>query len=204
MKNQSITSADLMNQNFKKGIILLFFVLAAGICTGQTKKTGLTLTASTSLSGNGFGAIYNPGISLISGNSRFGIAAAIQSHTMNFSGAQMNYEYELTEGCDEDQRIHLFVFANATYFSNASLSKRWIAMERKVAPENTLALESLKFNSVEGYAGFGAKCRLSNHLDLFGSVGAGGWYTISGNRQLFREYCSPSIQLKAGISWSFN
>jgi len=191
-------------KGIKKLFLVAFMVSISNQTLSQT-STKLGLTLSRSSSGNGFGSFYDPGVSLQINKNQFDFTANIQHRKMNFRGGQLTYIYNIFEGeNDPGNRIGLFVFSSVRYISNAYLSKNWVALEQRVAPESNVSFSSLTFNCIEAYAGFGAKCSISNRLKLHSSIGMGGWGTLSGNKKIYRDYASQSLTLKVGFTYSIH
>jgi hypothetical protein len=173
----------------------------------QNRNSKFGISASSSLSGAGFGIMYTPAIYYKINDFRLGVGLNIQKRNLNISGSQINFEYTM---CDEEKKslhggyigsLELYAFSTVKYSTNSYLSNSQILLEKRVAPDNNLSLEKLKFSAAELYAGFGLKIRITKHIKWGNSIGFGGWRTLTGENSLYREYNSVSIYLNTCLSF---
>lgn len=209
MKNQKVTIGQKAQQTIKGMYIVALSLLLNNNVSSQIKNSFYGISASSSLSGIGFGAMYTPGVYYKTDKSKFELGLNFQKRTMKMSGIQTNFEYTLFDdqkGCYNDGLagdIELFTFLTLRYHANAYLSQGQINREKKITPDSNLPLSDLKFSAIEGYAGFGLKIRVVGHLKWSNSVGFGGWKTVSGENSLYREYNAISLGLNSGLSYDF-
>jgi hypothetical protein len=205
MKNLITSFGRTVKQKVKGLLSSLLLIGFVAISIGQTNQMRFGFVISRSSSGNGFGSFYHPGINVSVGKSEIDLTANFQHKKMNFSGGMVSYRYNVMEGDNNPgERMGLFVFSDIKFISNAHLSNRSADLERRISPESSVNFSSLKFSTVEGYAGFGAKYTVCKPLQVYGSIGMGGWCTLSGTSKLHREYNSQSLSLKVGVICSFN
>jgi len=191
-------------KGIKNLFLVAFMVSISNQALAQTStKVGLTLSRSSS--GNGFGAFYNPGITINHNRSQFMLAAKIQQTKMHLSGGQMSFEFAVMEGSNEPGcRTELFVFTTTKFIHTAFLTKRNSELERWVNKESQTDFNNLKFTTFEAYAGFGAKLWLSEKVKLGSSIGFGGYGTLNKVGNLNRESKSMSISFNLGITANLN
>lgn len=178
-------------------------------------------TMSWSGSSSGFGAMYNPGVFISKGNCTSVLALNIQQRRMNFSGLQYTFEYSIINlmksvgGWYENEHVNssyyynnqdqseskfdFFLFANVKYNFNAYLGMERMKIEKYIYPESDINLAKLKFSDVEGCFGFGGKINVTEQLKIKGSIGVGGYNTLSGEKKLDREYSNAGLFFKIGL-----
>lgn len=209
MKNQNLKSGQNIKLSVKCISIVALAILLSTNVFSQNKKSGFGISASTSISGAGFGTLYTPGVYYSKNKTKIELGLNIQKRKLNTSGAQINVEYLLfsdEKGCYNDGLmgdVELFSFATIRYNSSAYLSKGQIGREKKINPDNNMSYGNLKLSAIEGYAGFGLKVRIIDNLKWNNSIGFGGWQTLSGEKTLYREYSSVSLTLGSSLSYDF-
>lgn len=209
MKNKNLKFGQNIQQSLKGICIVALSLLVSTNAVSQTKKTHFGVSASSSLSGAGFGTMYTPGVYYKTDKTKIELGLNIQKRKFNMSGMQVNFEYILFDdqkGCYNDGLmgdLELFSFATVRYNSSAYLSKGQIGREKKINPDNNRSFDNLKFSAIEGYVGLGLKIRVVDNLKWSNSIGFGGWKTLSGDKSLYREYNSVSIALNTGLSFDF-
>jgi hypothetical protein len=189
----------------KKAVVAL--CIMKSVVSNAQVNAGFNLSRYST--GSGFGATYAPGINISTGKHAFDLALNVQERKMNVSGGQLTYAYTIFNGAtDKDicarEKWELFLFLNATYNPNSILGNHQIRTENKVATETTVDFTRLRFSSMEGYVGFGANLRITDRFKWTNAIGIGGWNTLKGQRDLYREYSSMSLYLKTGFSFSIN
>ena len=209
MKNQNLKIGQNIKLSVKCISILALSILISTKMFSQNKKSGFGISTSSSISGAGFGTMYTPGIYYQFNKTKIELGLNIQKRKLNTSGAQINFEYLLfndEKGCYNDGlmgNIELYSFATIRYNSSAYLSKGQVGREKKINPDNNVRYDNLKLSAIEGYAGFGVKIKLVDNLKWNNSIGFGGWQTLSGGNNLYREQSSVSLTLGSSLSYDF-
>ncbi len=202
---------DFKNAEFKKVIYILFFCLLFLLtknesCNAQGLKFGIS--AMSSISGNGFGSEYSPGVFFIKGRKRLETGVMIQKRGLNVSGYRVNYAYTVFDGAilkDEgNHNLELFFFLDGIYHNNAKLGISQLRLENQVKKRgSTIKFDELRYKSAEGYTGFGLRIKITDHLKWANAIGIGGWGTLYGEKKLDREYQGFGIMLKTNLTFQF-
>lgn len=183
------------------GMLLLIFASLMGFSQDEKLKIGLKL--STYVSGNGFGGTFSSGIYLKKGRSLLEVAPNFQYKDSKIKGGSLSYEFSLEEGdASPGNRVDLFVFASGRYFRNASLCKKAAKIERQVNNESKIDFNKAEFGTFEFYAGVGARYCLNQKFKISAGMGFGGYYTYSGQTNVYRETSSPSLTLKTSLAYA--
>lgn len=209
MENQNLKFAEKAQKPFK-GICILALLLCLNnslLSQGESAKFGISATSS--ISSDGFGTMYTPGVFYQKNNCKIELGMNVQKRKLNISGMQVNFEYTLfddSKGCYEGSLagdMELFAFSTIKYSSRAYLSTSQIKIEKMIGKDSNILYEDLKYTAVEGYVGLGLKVKLSNKLKFNNSIGLGGWKTLEGENCLYRNYDGVSISLTTGLSYDF-
>ncbi|MDP2385428.1 MAG: hypothetical protein Q8M29_03580 [Bacteroidota bacterium] len=210
MKNLEMSQLS-KNSKFISSLnkIILSVVIASTSMYAQENKARLGMSATSSVTGSGFGTIYSPGIFLTTGKSLFEAGLSVQKRKLNVSGARINYEYTVFDGatspCSEysNERLELYFFANATYHNSAYLSKAQLRLEKQVNKESSMKFNELKYNAAEMYGGFGLRIKVLNKLKWVNSMGVGGWKTFKGETNLERACTDMGLLFSTKIMYTF-
>ena len=209
MKNKNLKFAEKAQQSFKGICILALSLCLNNSLLSQDKHEKFGISATSSISSDGFGTMYTPGVFYQKNNCKIELGMNIQKRKLNISGMQANFEYTLfddSKGCYEKNLagdLELFVFSTIKYSSSAYLSTSQIKIEKMIGKDNNISYENLKYTAVEGSVGVGLKIKLSNKLKFNNSIGLAGWKTLEGENGLYRDYNGVSISLTTGLSYDF-
>lgn len=209
MKNQYLKFAQKAQQSFKGVCIVALSLCLSSSLLSQSETAKFGVSATSSISGAGFGTMYTPGVFLQKNNCKIELGMNIQKRKFNISGMQANFEYTLfddSKGCYEGDLagdLELFVFSAIKYSSNAFLSTSQIKREKMINKDSNVPYENLKYMAVEAYVGVGLKVKLTSKLKFNNSIGFGGWKTIRGENRIYRDYNGMSISLTTGLSYNF-
>lgn len=94
----------------------------------------------------------------------------------------------------------MFLYLNARYNSNLVLGDFQIRVEKKVNPECSTDFSNLKFSTAEMYLGFGVRTKITKKIKWVNSIGIGGYKTLSGAEDIYREGSTICLTLKTGLS----
>lgn len=209
MKTQTLKIGQKAQQTVKGVCIVALSLCLNNNLLSQNQSPKFGVEATSSISGAGLGTIYAPGLYYKANDCKIELCLNIQNRKFNISGIQVNFEYTLfddSKGCYNASLagdLELFVFSTIKYNANAFLSNSQIKREQKVSPDKNLPLENLKFSVVEGYVGTGLKVKLSERVKWSNSIGFGGWKTLKGEQNLYRDYNGVSIGLNTSLSMDF-
>lgn len=201
-------------KNYSVSVILitLLIIMLSLTVFGQGGKPRITpfgVSVNSTVSGAGFGTQYNICGFYQFRNNSFAIGPVFQHRNGNYSGINANYEYNLFDGSEHDydcynfRMIELNSFITTTYHYNAILGNKQIRTETRVNPENTINYGSLKYSAIEAYLGFGLNLKISPRFKWANSVGFGGWTTLKGEDNVYREKQCFSVMLRTGFSYQF-
>ena len=191
---------------FKAITFILVLILQSNFSNAQISKKCFGLILNTTTTGNGHGLIFSPGIIFNSNKSQLALEFNFQKRNGNFSGTQLTYEYAIYNGsnprnlyCDKDI-FDVFLYLNARYNSNLVLGDNQIRIEKKADPESSTDFSNLKFSTAEMYLGFGVRTKIAKHIKWVNSIGIGGYETLSGAKDIYREGSTICLTLKTGLS----
>ncbi len=208
MKNQKTKFGQKVQYTFKGVCILALSFSLNNAMHSQNEKTKFGISATTSMSGQGFGAMYTPSLFYKLNDCKIELGLNIQKRKFNISGMQINFEYTLFDESKEYNNscagdLELFVYSTIKYNCNAYLSKSQINSEKMIVTDSKIPFDDLKFTALEAYIGFGLNVKLTERLKCCNSIGFGGWKTLKGERYLFRDYNGVSIMLTTGLALNF-
>lgn len=218
---------------FKKSILILILVFSATfnfVCNAQPldKSTDSVSIISTdlipedsletddyndtyaiamtsSITGCGQGVYYVPFIVLHSKIGFFALGPTIQKEKMNFSGFQLNYEYNLLGKNPADSnyfdRLELYTFLNGSYQFNAMLSQTSQKNELLAIQNNP---NPTLLRVFEGYAGMGIRIELFTNLKWFNCIGFGGYKILDAPANLIHDKKGLGMFLRTGLSYEFD
>lgn len=176
---------------------------------GKPRITPFGLSANATLSGAGFGSQYNICGSYHFNNSTISAGPVFQHRNGNYSGINASYEYTLFDGSAHDydcynfRKLELNSFITTTFHHNAILGNKQLRTEKKVNPESAVNYGTLKYTAIEAYVGFGLNLRISSRFKWTNAIGFGGWTTLKGYDNVYREKQCCSIMLRSGFSYQF-
>lgn len=189
--------------------LLVAFVLISSQVFSQDRFINVGVGASSTVGGCGFGTIYNPSIHVSKGPLQIELAASIQKRKLNLTGAQLTFEYNIFDGCNNTfdkfarEGFQVFLFTSANYNQGAYLGKSQLKVEKRVASDSEVNFDALRYNTVDMTAGFGVKVQFLKNFKWVNSVGFNGWKTLQGEKATYREYASFCLKLKSGVTYDF-
>lgn len=208
MKKNYLTLFEKVLKVNAFSLITMLCVLVSGGASAQKSKPALGVSLTSSLTGIGFGTQYSPGLFLVSGKKRIEAGPVFQKRDMNFTGFRANFSYTVYDGATAlypgNEKLELFFYNEAIWHNSAKLGKSQMQLEKQVSRnELKVDLAALSYKAVEAYAGFGLRIKLTNQLKWGNAIGVGGWHTISGEKDLEREYNSMSLVFRTNLTWQF-
>lgn len=198
-----------------------FVAVLFGNSVGQTYRKGKLIKLGGGLdvssTGNAHGTFYIPSVSLNKNRSTFFVGALLQKRTLNFSGARVNYSWDLTgeklferEGGETDenpsnekplrQLIHLNIFAFGQYIHNTNLSYSSISIEQRASLlRNEISWADTKLTTAEIGVGFELEVRITERIRWKTYVSSAFYYHINYINGMYHDRMAPTLLLGTGI-----
>lgn len=164
------------------------------------------VSAGSGLSANRFGTVYSPSVFYMSGRHLYSAGLTLQKGRTDVTGVRGNYEFTLLDGNTDEVNIswlELFVFANASYYSNASFGKSLCEEELAGNPELRTDLHQLRLKAIDSYTGFGLRVDFLKNFKWFGCIGIGAYNVLNAPADLYYSSHGAGLLYRTGISWQF-
>ena len=170
-----------------KQIVLILFVLCSTTGIAQRKMNNNYFSYGLNLdryvNGNGHGSYYNLSATASINKSTIAIGPSFQRSTKQVNGMRFSYSYSVTglrgggsagKYLDQyDEREELSFFCSVQYYKNAGLSNGTLDCEGLLSNETLQYYQSLKFNTVESYAGMAFNFKIFSLIKLRSFIALG-------------------------------
>lgn len=204
MKTVSILNILSNNDNkyslVKSIKITLAFTMLCVVCFNGNAQTQFGIEATSSVTGSGQGAQHSPRVFYKYQKSAVAIGPIIQKQGLNFSGLQIEYQYNLY-GDDHDiitDNLELFCFINSIY-NNTVLSKNEIKREGILSSDKSNSFINFKYKTVENYIGLGLRLKITNDLLWLNAIGFGAYYSFENNHNVYHNQKGVALLLRTGL-----
>lgn len=207
MKNTTRTSGYYSCPVRLKMAMVIGLLLCNTITRAQqlTERAGIQagFAVTACVAANGYGTQYVPAFTVRSNRQTWFFGPVVQKQRLNLSGFQLNFDYRLAggdpnENCSE--RTILFCFATVAGHSNARMGKQTMGIERLANRGYEGDLHALRFQSVEGYTGFGVKLKLNDQLQWTTALGFGGYTSFNFPGNLYYSPHNMTLLIKTGLA----
>ena len=188
-------------------VLMVLFVAQINNANSNSNING-GIFLNCALSGNGYGGIYETGLTLSKKRTAVSFYGSIQKSDLKLKGGGILAEYILFN-CSEDSEFEnkrstdVYLFSSATYYSGCKLGRNQLALEQRAGKYPESDLSALSFNSIDLAVGIGFKRFFGENLHINFAVGYGAYLTTQGERRLFRDWVSDCATVKAGIGFRF-
>ncbi len=194
------------------GCLILFVLLlmTASIFgqSNQGKQIGVGLYSQ--VSADGYGLTNLPTVYIRNKQEVLFAGIALQKCLHTPSGIKIGYSYTVNNPYDQygfARTSEFYFYADLGYNLRAKMGDATLRDEYTAdAQAAEINVSSLRFNSVEGYAGFGVRRIFLKHFSWDTSLGFGGYYSLDfpDKFRLYYSQASLGLQLRTGITYTLS